>query len=227
MKAEIFAHTAQPQAEQVRAEPSSTGQANVSQANTSQTNASQTNTGRPGFGPTGAGQSHAELRASQRRDVEIDSFLARRTFLRVPGQSRQHKCRITDYSAAGYRAVILSPFPNAGQQFSIGQELDLEHIDGWHRAVSVRWVRGNMLGLKILNPVTRVILTSDAGEPEVHECNLLGTHGDLFRVNIADDPVLFGAFNLELPNGETFKVRVRWMLEGEVCLQPVRPYYRL
>ena len=159
--------------------------------------------------------------------VETGSYLSRRTLLRIPGQPFRHPCRITDCSVEGYRAVILSPRPDAGRHFSTGQEVELEHADGWRRMVGVRWVNGNVLGLEILNPVTRIIIPRENGEPEPHDCDLLGVHGELFRVTIPDEPSLCDQFGLELPNGETLQVRVRWAMQGEICLQPVRPNWRL
>ena len=119
-----------------------------------------------------------ERRVAQRTAVTNESRLVQRTHLSVPGQSRQHKCRITDTSATGYRVVLLSPNPDAGRQFSQGQELVLEHVDGWNRVVSVRWVKGNQIGLKILNPVTRVILPDEQGVPQPYDCTLLAGCGN-------------------------------------------------
>ena len=168
-----------------------------------------------------------ERRIAQRMAVDNQSPLAQRTHLVVPGQSRAHKCRITDTSATGYLIVLLSPNPEAGRQFAPGQEVLMEHIDGWSRAVSIRWIKGNQLGLKILNPVTRMILTDDCGAPQPYDCKLLGTHSDLYRVTMSGQPVMFGVFTLELPNGERLPVRVRWTVEGEICLQRVQHRRRL
>ncbi|MGE4480324.1 hypothetical protein [Acidocella sp.] len=165
---------------------------------------------------------------TQQRKVETGSYLAQRTILRTSDHPRQHKCRITDCSLAGYSAVILSPFPDAARHFEIGQELHLEHADGWERIVTVHATEGNKLELRILNPVTKVILPNgETGIPNCHECALLGTHGELYRVTFEEEPELFGAFQLELPTGETVKVQVRWARHGEICLQPVTPYRRL
>lgn len=168
-----------------------------------------------------------ERRLAHRQEVENGSHLAQRSFLRVPGQKRQYKCRITNSSAIGYRAVILSPSPDAGRHFAVGQALTLEHSGGWARTVGLRWSQGNMLGLEILDPVTRLILTGEQGEKIVHDCQLLGTHGELYRVSLPEPPVLFGVFTLELPNGENLPVRVRWALADEICLQLAQPRYRL
>ncbi|WP_298225572.1 hypothetical protein [Acidocella sp.] len=160
--------------------------------------------------------------------VETGSYLAQPTILRDPERPRQHKCRITDCSFSWYKAVILSPFPDAAERFELGQELQIEHVDGWQRTVQVRAASGNVLELQILNPVSRVILPNRAtGVPHCHECDVLGTHGELFRVAFKNQPELFGTFKLELPTGEMLKVRVRWARDGEICLQPVAPYRRL
>ena len=169
----------------------------------------------------------AEQRRAPRVEVNGLDRLAQRTVLiaiGADGQRREHRCRIVEASATGYRVVLVTAQQNAGRVFEPGDEIRLEHIDGWQREVQVRWVRQNSLGLMILRAITRMVMPDGM----THECVVLSCNGTLYRVETAV-PVaaLSGAFELELSNGLRRVVRVRWHLDGEICLQEVVTRRRL
>jgi hypothetical protein len=168
-------------------------------------------------------QAPGDNRSAQRFTVEEGSHLAHGAHVVVPGKTREHKCRVADYSATGYRVLLLPPLLEARKYFAPEQEAVLGRRDGWQRTVSVRWIEGNQLGLMILNPVTRLILS----EQEAYECTLLASQMDMIRVALEPQPELPPSFNLELPNGDVLPVQVRWSRDEELCLQLVPQVYRL
>ncbi len=169
--------------------------------------------------------------AAHRAQVAPESSLSQHIYLEIPGRSVQHKCRLVNSSATGYRAVLLSHRQDtAALLFKPGQNITLGHkADGWTRDVTVRWLQGNMMGLMITNPVTRLICADEDGRLQPYECKFLGMHsGVLYRVTkLEPAPSLAGISTLELPNGERFQVRLRWVLEKEICLQEVGQRKRL
>lgn len=169
-----------------------------------------------------------DQREAARADVAGMDRLAQRTTLITSGpdgRQREHRCRITDASDTGYRIVLITADQEAGtRHFTPEQELLLEHVDGWQREVQVRWVRHNMLGLRILRSITRLVMPNGT----MHNCVILGWNGSLCRIE-TEVPVeaLEGVFELERSNGERRPVRVRWHLEGEICLQEAQFRKRL
>jgi hypothetical protein len=174
----------------------------------------------------GNGQERAEQRRAPRVDVTGLDRLAQRTHLIAmgeDGQRRAHRCRIVEASEAGYRVVLISALQTAGLHFGLGDELRLEHIDGWQREVQVRWVRRNMMGLLILRSITRLVMPDGT----LHDCVILSSNGILYRIAPLALAGLEGAFELELANGLRRRVRVRWRLGEEICLQEIETRARL